>query len=280
MRAKTGSEDPFPMRRGHGDMGALASARRWRRPPGAARMRFRYLCFLGAALLAATQLLLLAPALLSHETSSTRGALRERLQPPPSPPPAAPLAIAAAAAHKIGVDLDARYPVEAEFWSEFSAKNGRNRRKAHWLSELHAAHASASGKIPRRIHQTWKDAAPPRVLFSPRWSQSLRERNAGWQYALWTDADNRNLVATQYPSLLQMYDGYASPIQRADVARYLIAHARGGVYADLDTECFKPFAPLTRGASLLLSYKAGVRSRSPPLSAPLLPIAASLRASH
>ena len=55
-----------------------------------------------------------------------------------------------------------------------------------------------------------------------------------------------------------MYDGYASPIQRADVARYAIAHTHGGVYADLDTECFRPFGPLLGPrTALVLSYKLG-----------------------
>ena len=46
--------------------------------------------------------------------------------------------------------------------------------------------------------------------------------------------------------------------QRSDAARYFIAHAYGGVYADLDIECFRPFGPLLRtGTSLLLSYKQG-----------------------
>ena len=97
---------------------------------------------------------------------------------------------------------------------------------------MRAAAGGEAPSIPRRLHQTWKDAEPPRVLFSPRWSRSLREHNAGWEYRLWTDADNRALVAARYPWLLPTYDGYASPIQRADVARYAIAHAREEVAPD------------------------------------------------
>jgi hypothetical protein len=184
-------------------------------------------------------------------------------QPSPPSPPSPP--------HAYGspLDLDARYPSEVEFWADLDA-GGRPRRPAHWLG--HRIHMP----IPHRIHQTWKDEHPPRKLFSPRWARSLRERNPGWQYTLWTDAQNRELVRTHYPELLRMYDGYGSAIQRADVARYLIANTYGGVYADLDTECFKPFVPLTAGStppagegpataaaarprppSLLLSYKAG-----------------------
>ena len=177
--------------------------------------------------------------------------------PPPQPPPAA---TAAAADH--GLDLDARYPAAKRFWEKHAAAVSAGGQpaldSAPWLAELRAGFA-ADGEllppIPHKLHQTWKTAEPPKAKFSPRWARSLRDHNAGWAYRLWTDADNRALVASEYASLLPVYDGYASPIQRADVARYVIAHARGGVYADLDTECFKPFEPLLRRASLVLSYK-------------------------
>ena len=173
----------------------------------------------------------------------------------PSPPPTS-----SAHALGFGVDLDARYPPEIDFWSS----DLRHRSECPWLEPLRAKLLRHRGDgvvrlktIPEKIHQTWKDAAPPRKLFSPRWAQSLRVHNPGWSYRLWTDAENRKLVSEVYPHLLTIYDGYGSPIQRADVARYVIAHARGGVYADLDTECFGPFSPLTSSASFLLSYKTG-----------------------
>lgn len=134
--------------------------------------------------------------------------------------------------------------------------------RREWLGE-DAGSAPPSSRIPARIHQTWKDASPPRKLFSPRWRSSLQTLNPTWRYKLWTDADNRALVAERFPRFLRVYDAYPSPIQRADASRYLVASAHGGVYADLDTECFKPFSALLRhggeaaGASLLLSYKAG-----------------------
>jgi hypothetical protein len=182
-----------------------------------------------------------------------------RLQPldslPPAPP-APPLPPPPLEAAATTTDLDALHPAEPAFWARFSA----TRRTPPWLAQMRSELLGGHGHlpaIPRRLHQTWKDANPPRAQFSPRWSRSLREHNADWTYRLWTDADNRALVAERYGWLLPTYDGYSSPIQRADVARYALAHAHGGVYADLDTECFAPFAPVLAGASLVLSYKAG-----------------------
>ena len=140
---------------------------------------------------------------------------------------------------------------------------------APWLAPLRTlllqaeppANRTALGlpAVPWRLHQTWKDAWPPRHLFSPRWRHSMQAANPGWAHRLWTDAENRALVAARYPWLLAAYDGYPSDIQRADVARYVVVHAHGGVYADLDIECFRPFAPLLarHDASVLLSYKQG-----------------------
>ena len=169
----------------------------------------------------------------------------------PSPPP--PLNYGAP------LDLDARYPPETSFWSDVDS-NGRPRGHAHWLSALRRGKTIVP--IPRRLHQTWKDATPPRKLFSPRWAQSLRDHNPGWQYTLWTDAQNRDLVARRYPHLLRMYDSYPSAIQRADVARYLIADAFGGMYADLDTECFQPFAPLTHGRRAEAAHTAAAAAHT------------------
>ncbi len=105
--------------------------------------------------------------------------------------------------------------------------------------------------IPRILHQTWKTEDVPL-----HW-QCLREswltRHRDWHYQLWTDADNRALIARRYPWFLPTYDAFDRPIQRVDAAKYFILHANGGVYADLDTECRRCVDPLVEGARLVLS---------------------------
>ncbi len=200
---------------------------------------------------------MLAPATQPHAAAEHEIALNALAQPSaPSPSASVPSGPPAFA-------LDTLHPPERRFWAR-ADELAQSSLDAPWLTELRdewllddIPGAPRLPPIPEKLHQTWKDAAPPKAQFSPRWPKSLRDQNRGWTYTLWTDADNRALVASEYPSLLPVYDSYASPIQRADVARYVIAHARGGVYADLDTQCFKPFAPLLEGASLVLSYKAG-----------------------
>lgn len=102
------------------------------------------------------------------------------------------------------------------------------------------------------IHQTWKDAEVP-----ARW-QAFRESWRRWPGAalqLWTDADNRDLVASFYPELLASYDAYPRPIARADLARYCLLDHFGGLYADLDCECLRPFPELLTPGELVLGLE-------------------------
>jgi mannosyltransferase OCH1-like enzyme len=92
-------------------------------------------------------------------------------------------------------------------------------------------------KIPKVIHQTWKTANLPASF--KELSDTWKSNHENWSYKLWTDEDNRALIATHYPFFLKQYDAYPLNIQRADAIRYFILHKYGGIYVDLDFECFK-----------------------------------------
>lgn len=93
-------------------------------------------------------------------------------------------------------------------------------------------------RIPRIIHQTWRDNKLPEVfrILSETW----REMLPGWEYRLWTDDMNREFVRTYYPDFLHKYEAYPKAIQRADAIRYLLLQTFGGLYVDLDFECLTP----------------------------------------
>eukprot|EP00965_Chrysotila_dentata_P124444 4113005-Pleurochrysis_carterae.AAC.2 len=123
------------------------------------------------------------------------------------------------------VDLDSAYPpCGEEYWTTSLAAQAPwlTKLRGEWLglvreaaSELQPSYDVSTGLplISTRLHQTWKDASPPRVLFSDRWRRSVQDANAGWEYRLWTDAENRELVANHYSWFLHTYDSYASAIQ-------------------------------------------------------------------
>jgi GT2 family glycosyltransferase len=98
--------------------------------------------------------------------------------------------------------------------------------------------------IPKIIHQTWKNEVIPAAF--AEWSRGWREKNADWQWVLWTDRMLLDLCAEHYPELLPVFASYDQGIMRADVGRYLVLHRFGGIYADLDTECIGPLEQIHR----------------------------------
>ncbi|KAK0547797.1 hypothetical protein OC846_003836 [Tilletia horrida] len=99
-------------------------------------------------------------------------------------------------------------------------------------------------RIPRIIHQTWKDSTLP-----PQW-QVLRDEcqtmHTDYEYMLWTDAESRIFIQNHYSWFLPVFDSYPYVIQRADAIRYFVLHHYGGIYMDLDIGCLRRFDPLLR----------------------------------
>lgn len=104
--------------------------------------------------------------------------------------------------------------------------------------------------IPRIIHQTWKERDTPDEVrpFQASWQRY----HPDWEYRFWTDMDCRRFLAEHYSWFLPIYDLYPEPIMRTDTSRCFILHHFGGIYADLDYECLKPFDSLLAGKDLLL----------------------------
>lgn len=115
-------------------------------------------------------------------------------------------------------------------------------------------------RIPKLIHQTWKDDNPPRAfqVLSQTWKDML----PGWEYCLWTDEMNREFVKTHYPHFLDKYDAYPNNIQRADAIRYLLLQTYGGLYVDLDFECLEPdFVTLLEDAGFMAGKEPHAHAR-------------------
>ncbi|OAA69631.1 Glycosyltransferase [Cordyceps fumosorosea ARSEF 2679] len=90
-------------------------------------------------------------------------------------------------------------------------------------------------RIPNKIHQIWKDkdlSTYPLTASTGAWESKFE--NTNYTIRLWTEADIVNLVKSSYPWFLSTYESYKYNIQRADVARLMVVHHEGGIYADLD----------------------------------------------
>ncbi|CAH6421273.1 DXD sugar-binding motif protein [uncultured virus] len=59
---------------------------------------------------------------------------------------------------------------------------------------------------------------------------------------MWNDEDDlENFVKNNYYWFLPIYNCFKKKIIKIDLARYLILHKYGGIYADMDIKCFKNF---------------------------------------
>ncbi len=104
--------------------------------------------------------------------------------------------------------------------------------------------------IPPILHQT--NARGVLDDREARWRDSWARHNPGFELRLRDDAAVRAFVARDYPALLDVLDGFPFGVMRSDLFRYLAVHRFGGVYADTDVECVRPFTPLlTLGGAIL-----------------------------
>ena len=99
--------------------------------------------------------------------------------------------------------------------------------------------------IPKIIHQVWEGRTEPSMparlqILARTW----KEKNPDWEYHLWNGEEMDKLVETHFPEYLSLYKSFPYNVQRWDTIRYMILHVYGGVYTDLDSECYQPIDSL------------------------------------
>jgi alpha 1,6-mannosyltransferase len=100
-------------------------------------------------------------------------------------------------------------------------------------------------KFPAYIWQTWK-YTPAQGEFDEKFrvtEASWTEKHPDYVHEVITDDVAEVLIAHLYssiPSVVEAYNDMPVPILKADFFRYLILFARGGIYADIDTEALRP----------------------------------------
>lgn len=103
--------------------------------------------------------------------------------------------------------------------------------------------------FPPKIWQTWK--VDP-LHFEERdinTARSWPDKNPDWRYEVLTDGNDLRYVEYHYgaegfnrPDIVAFYRDVKAAIIKADLLRYLIMYAEGGVYADIDVEAMKPMS--------------------------------------
>jgi len=109
----------------------------------------------------------------------------------------------------------------------------------------------SSEKIPRLVHQIWYDkneldnTMPPSKYTSyPENMKTWKEKNPSYNYMFWNRRKIQELW--EHPEL-QKYKPLLDKlelIEICDCSRYAILYLYGGIYADLDFVCMKPFDDL------------------------------------
>ncbi len=110
-----------------------------------------------------------------------------------------------------------------------------------------------AASIPKIIHQTWRTVNVP-AQWTPLVA-SWQRQHPDWAYRLWTDADNRDFIASRFPDFLPIYDAYPFNILRADAIRYFLLYEFGGLYVDMDFECLRPLDELLPADSFVAAWE-------------------------
>lgn len=101
--------------------------------------------------------------------------------------------------------------------------------------------------FPKKIWQTWKvdplGFAERDLAVAKTWTT----KNPGHRYEVLTDTNDLYYVETFYgphgfnrPDIVDTYRALTLKIIKADLLRYLVMYAEGGLYTDIDVEALKP----------------------------------------
>jgi len=93
--------------------------------------------------------------------------------------------------------------------------------------------------IPKVIHMTVEDRSrvPCHVTGLMR---SWARRNPGWRVWVWDAADRDRLIAESFPRWRAYFAALPNGVERADLFKYAVLSAIGGLYTDIDVECRRP----------------------------------------
>ncbi|KAK0636970.1 nucleotide-diphospho-sugar transferase [Bombardia bombarda] len=104
-------------------------------------------------------------------------------------------------------------------------------------------------QFPKKIWQTWKVDPFAFEKKNLDVAKSWTTKNPDWRYEVLTDGNDIHYVEFHYGAdgfnrtdIVDFYRSVKAAIVKADLLRYLIMYAEGGLYADIDVESLKPMA--------------------------------------
>jgi mannosyltransferase OCH1-like enzyme len=117
-----------------------------------------------------------------------------------------------------------------------------------WRGDVPAPPSKPGSTFPQKIWQTWKidplDFEERDATVAKTWL----DKNPQMRYEVLTDANEMSYIEWHFgpngfnrPDIVDFYRNVNLPIIKADMLRYMIMYADGGVYADIDVEALRPF---------------------------------------
>lgn len=107
--------------------------------------------------------------------------------------------------------------------------------------------------IPKVLHRIW--VGPPMPAHLAAYGESWVEHHPGWEHVLWTEENLPPLRNQRVYDAAERIAPRNVGQLRADVARYEILLAHGGVYVDADMECLRPIDDLIEGSSCFAGWE-------------------------
>lgn len=120
--------------------------------------------------------------------------------------------------------------------------------------------AGRAMRIPRIIHHVcdYPDGIPENLLaLAATWKQHHPE----WEQRFWDRRQMEEFVHTVCPDFEPCYRTFPHNVQRWDAIRYLILYHIGGMYVDLDYECFRPFDAVLSGRNCYVATEPALHAR-------------------
>ena len=111
--------------------------------------------------------------------------------------------------------------------------------------------------IPKIIHQIWigPDPIPDRCK---NYVETWKKLHPSWEYKFWDNTNIEELLSEADKNSVDAYNHHVngrmfSPACQADIIRYLAVLKYGGVYIDIDFECYKPIDELILNKNLVVA---------------------------